>query len=82
MDCAQNMRQTQNSSSEKNEDIDDPDFAETVELCFRNGPPSLRPWSRFTKFLVNCFICMTQLGFCCIYFVFMSDNFEQVGIIR
>lgn len=78
MSCAQKMRAIQNDSSEKIEDIDDPDFAETVELCFRNGPPRLRPWSRFVKFVVNFFICLTQLGFCCIYFKFISDNFEQL----
>lgn len=78
MTCAQRMRAIQSNSSEKTEDFDDPDFAETVELSFKYGPPSLRPWSRFVKFLVNFFICLTQLGFCCIYFVFIADNFQQV----
>lgn len=79
MTCAQKMRAIQCNASEKIEDIEDPDFAETVELCFRNGPRRLRPWSRFVKFVVNFFICLTQLGFCCIYFVFISTNFEQVS---
>lgn len=78
MRCAQQMRAIECNSSEKIEDIDDPDFAETVELCFKHGPHKLRAWSRFVKFLVNFFICLTQLGFCCIYFKFISDNFEQL----
>lgn len=80
MDCAQKMRVIQSSSAGKNEKTEDPDYAETVELCMLNGPRSFRPWSRFVKFLVNFFICLTQFGFCCIYFVFIGDSLEQVCI--
>lgn len=72
------MRVIQNHQSEKTVINEDPDFAETVELCFANGPPRLRRWSIFVKFLVNLFICVTQMGFCCIYFVFIAKNFSQV----
>lgn len=78
MKSSQRMRQIQTNSADKNTPGEDPDFAETVELSFRYGPRPLRPWSRFIKFLVNFFICVTQLGFCCIYFVFIFENFEQV----
>lgn len=81
MNCSQRMRVLQSSSPEKIEERDDPDFAETVELCFKNGPSKLRPLSGFVKHLVNFFICLTQVGFCCIYIVFISTNFEQVGIV-
>lgn len=78
MNCAQRMRDIQNKSAEKTVECEDPDFAETIELCFVHGPPRLRPWSKFIRFLVNFFICVTQLGFCCIYFVFIASNFKQV----
>lgn len=79
INCARRMRDIQNkSSTEKSQINDDPDFAETVELCFVNGPPQLRRWSSFVRFLVNLFICVTQMGFCCIYFVFIATNFKQV----
>lgn len=79
MTCAKRVRNIEcNSPGKNNEEVEDPDFAETVEMCFRNGPPILRPWSRFMKFLVNFFICLTQIGFCCIYIVFITNNFEQL----
>lgn len=57
----------------------DPDFAETVELCFENGPQKLQKFAKSSKIIVNVFICVTQLGFCCVYFVFSSSNLNQVG---
>lgn len=55
-----------------------PDFAETVELCFKNGEPSFRKLSTLMKILVNIFLCATQLGFCCIYLVFVTLNVQTV----
>ncbi|XP_018567658.1 proton-coupled amino acid transporter 1 isoform X2 [Anoplophora glabripennis] len=55
-----------------------PDFAETVELCFEKGPPKLQRLSKLAKKTVNLFLCITQLGFCCVYFVFISENVKQV----
>uniref|UniRef100_A0A034V2Q5 Proton-coupled amino acid transporter 1 n=1 Tax=Bactrocera dorsalis TaxID=27457 RepID=A0A034V2Q5_BACDO len=54
------------------------DYAETVEQCFANGPVKLRTWSKMMKTIVNIFICVTQLGFCCIYIVFISTNMKQI----
>ncbi|KAJ6637548.1 Proton-coupled amino acid transporter 4 [Pseudolycoriella hygida] len=56
----------------------DPDFAETVELAFESGPRKFRDWSRTMKRIVNIFICVTQIGFCAIYFVFISSSLKQV----
>ncbi|XP_047441194.1 proton-coupled amino acid transporter 1 [Mugil cephalus] len=38
----------------------------------------LRRHSRWGKQTVNLFLIITQLGFCCVYFVFLSDNVKQV----
>ncbi|XP_025836729.1 proton-coupled amino acid transporter 1 isoform X2 [Agrilus planipennis] len=55
-----------------------PDFAQTVELCFATGPLSLRKIAPYMRKLINLFLCVTQLGFCCVYFVFISTNIKQV----
>lgn len=55
-----------------------PGFAGTVELCFATGPLALRKFSVFMRKMVNLFLCVTQLGFCCVYFVFISTNMKQV----
>lgn len=54
-----------------------PDYAETVEACFENGPPKLQKWSKTMKSIVNLFLCVTQLGFCCVYMVFIASNIQE-----
>lgn len=56
----------------------DPDFAITVELAFASGPKMFRNWARSMRIIVNVFICVTQIGFCAIYFVFISTSLKQV----
>lgn len=74
LNCSRKMRDTQEKASSENH----PDFAETVELCVSNGPPKIRKWASLIRVVVNIFICVTQIGFCCVYFVFISTNFKQV----
>ncbi|XP_037531572.1 proton-coupled amino acid transporter 1 [Nematolebias whitei] len=38
----------------------------------------LRRHSHWGKRTVNLFLIITQMGFCCVYFVFLSDNVKQV----
>ena len=54
------------------------DYPETAQKCFENGPLVLRIYSSFVKSIIQFFICVTQLAFCCIYFVFITENLEQV----
>ncbi|CAG2058366.1 unnamed protein product [Timema podura] len=54
------------------------DFSEVVEAAFATGPSRLRNYSHFSKIIVNVFLCITQLGFCCVYFVFVAANLSEV----
>ncbi|CAH2103463.1 unnamed protein product [Euphydryas editha] len=55
-----------------------PGFAETVSLVFEYGPARLRPLAPIMKVLVNTFLCITQLGFCCVYIVFIATNIKMI----
>lgn len=55
------------------------DYPETVEKCFEYGPRPLRRMSRAMKLIVEMFLCVTQFGFCAIYFVFITENLYQVS---
>ncbi|XP_057655061.1 proton-coupled amino acid transporter-like protein pathetic [Diorhabda carinulata] len=53
-------------------------FSEVVENSFKTGPECLQQYSKVAKRLINIFLCITQLGFCCVYFVFVAANIHDV----
>lgn len=55
-----------------------PQFAETVELSFQTGPQRFQSYSVFFRNSVNSFIVITQLGFCCVYILFVSKSIQQM----
>ncbi|XP_070074425.1 proton-coupled amino acid transporter-like protein CG1139 isoform X2 [Drosophila takahashii] len=63
---------------ERTPGVDFLDYPETVEKCFEHGPRPLRKMSRVMKLVVEMFLCVTQFGFCAIYFVFITENLHQV----
>ena len=46
-----------------------------------SSSPSLRKLAPYARIVTDIFLCITQLGFCCVYFVFVSQNIEQVNKI-
>ncbi|KAK9500905.1 hypothetical protein O3M35_002070 [Rhynocoris fuscipes] len=56
----------------------EPNFPETVELCFEYGPLVLRKWRNFIRHTVKTFIIATQLGFCSVYFVFVASTLQTI----
>lgn len=57
---------------------DYPDYAKTVELCFATGPKKYQRFATGMRISINWFLCVTQLGFCCVYIVFVPKNTLQV----
>uniref|UniRef100_A0A0A9W394 Proton-coupled amino acid transporter 1 n=1 Tax=Lygus hesperus TaxID=30085 RepID=A0A0A9W394_LYGHE len=53
-------------------------FSQVVHRSFKSGPVSLQPFSKLIRWIVNTFLIITQLGFCCVYFVFVGKNLKQV----
>ncbi|XP_069754253.1 proton-coupled amino acid transporter 1 isoform X2 [Narcine bancroftii] len=51
-----------------------------VVMCSLEESPKLwlRKKSNFGRWFVEFFLILTQLGFCCVYFVFLADNIKQV----
>jgi solute carrier family 36 (proton-coupled amino acid transporter) len=56
-----------------------PDYSEVVEMSFGSSKSERwQSWSVFMKKSCNIFICITQLGFCCVYFLFVSESIQMV----
>ncbi|XP_030745663.1 proton-coupled amino acid transporter-like protein CG1139 isoform X2 [Sitophilus oryzae] len=53
-------------------------FSEVVEMAFRTGPEYIQKYASLAKLLVNIFLFITQIGFCCVYFVFVAANLQEV----
>ncbi|KAF9805881.1 hypothetical protein SFRURICE_013857 [Spodoptera frugiperda] len=52
-------------------------FSEVVEDSFASGPVSLRPYAKTMKNIVSVFLVITQMGFCCVYFLFVATNLQD-----
>lgn len=50
-------------------------YSEAAKVCTEEHFPRL---GTVASIVVNIFLCITQFGFCCIYFVFMGTNIQQV----
>ncbi|KAK0418287.1 hypothetical protein QR680_013477 [Steinernema hermaphroditum] len=53
------------------------DYANVMRKAVEMGPAWIRQKGYMAKQLVNVNMFIAQLGFCCVYFVFMADNLKQ-----
>lgn len=53
-------------------------FSDVCFYAFETGPPGLRRYSHTSRTIINIFLCITQMGFCCVYFVFVAVNLQEV----
>ncbi|KAI8422211.1 hypothetical protein MSG28_006110 [Choristoneura fumiferana] len=52
-------------------------FPEVIEDAFSSGPVALRSYAKNMRKVVNVFLVITQLGFCCVYFLFVATNLQD-----
>ncbi|XP_022694513.1 proton-coupled amino acid transporter 1-like isoform X2 [Varroa jacobsoni] len=55
------------------------DFAGVTQEAVACGPYRLRPYSRVAGKIINGFLILTQIGFCCVYFVFVATSVQKVA---
>ncbi|KAH9402589.1 hypothetical protein TYRP_016119 [Tyrophagus putrescentiae] len=53
------------------------DYHEMAEYAFLLGPKRLRRFSKFARLAVIWTIVCTQVGACCVYYVFIATNFRK-----
>lgn len=54
------------------------DYAEVGYHAFNTGPAPLQRLAPVARATINTFLTITQLGFCCVYVVFIAANVKQV----
>lgn len=54
------------------------DYEDVAEQAFKNGPSFFPKWSSFVRKSVIVFLLITQLGFCCVYSLFVADSLEKI----
>ncbi|CAK1554053.1 unnamed protein product [Leptosia nina] len=53
-------------------------YPESARVAFGIGPASLRPLSTPSAVAIDFFLITYQLGVCCVYIVFIADNFKKL----
>uniref|UniRef100_A0A061QFW7 Putative vesicular inhibitory amino-acid transporter n=1 Tax=Cupiennius salei TaxID=6928 RepID=A0A061QFW7_CUPSA len=54
------------------------DYSSTAEQAFRLGPASVQKFAPIARHAVNTMLMLTQFGFCCVYFLFVSKTLYEV----
>ncbi|KAI8119350.1 Proton-coupled amino acid transporter 4 [Lucilia cuprina] len=53
-------------------------FSEVGYWSFETGPVSLRRYGNVARKIITTFLFITQIGFCCVYFLFVALNVKEV----
>ncbi|KAH8298198.1 hypothetical protein KR018_010617, partial [Drosophila ironensis] len=78
--CTHCMHMLVNCSHELCRRLQQPslDFSEVAYCSFETGPLGLRRYSQLARRIVTTFLFITQIGFCCVYFLFVALNLKNV----
>ncbi|GJQ76840.1 hypothetical protein Trydic_g15047 [Trypoxylus dichotomus] len=71
------IKESQTSQSKNQNENGSKTYADTVEEIFLDGPPRVKALAKYMKIIVNVEICLMNLGFCCIYVVFIGNNMQK-----
>lgn len=52
-------------------------YEETAKVAFSAGPEKCKRWANVVGYTITTFLIITQMGFCCVYFVFVPQNVKQ-----
>ncbi|KAK8379494.1 hypothetical protein O3P69_019424 [Scylla paramamosain] len=52
-------------------------YEETAKMAFAAGPEKCQRWANVVGYTITTFLIITQMGFCCVYFVFVAQNLMQ-----
>lgn len=77
--CEHILVKSSRKAQELSKTLETFDYAETVQKSFQNGPKRFQGMANVMYTIVQVLVCVTQTGFCCIYFVFITENMEQVS---
>jgi len=53
-------------------------YAHVAETACLTGAKQFHKFAKPARLVINMFICITQIGFCCVFLVFVGDNLQQV----
>jgi len=53
-------------------------YAHVAETACLTGAKQFHKFAKPARLVINTFICITQIGFCCVFLVFVGDNLQQV----
>ncbi|KAI4471687.1 amino acid transporter [Holotrichia oblita] len=52
-------------------------YADIAEEVFEDGPPLAKTLAKYIKRTINILMCFMNLGFCCVYIVFIGNNMQK-----
>jgi len=53
-------------------------YSRVAETACLAGAKQFHKFAKPARIVINTFICITQIGFCCVFLVFVGDNLQQV----
>lgn len=53
-------------------------YADIAAEVFEDGPPLAKFLAKYIKPFINILMCFMNLGFCCVYIVFIGNNMQKV----